>query len=184
QVAYQNAVNQAEQIINGTPNSTINPQAVNQALQQVEKAKGELNGNDNLHNAQQDATHFIDGLSNLNTPQKAALKEQIAQANLVPNVEKIKQTANDLNTAMGNLKQQLQTNQPVPQTIDYTQADTDKQQAYDNAVNQSQQIIDGNPTTVLTVNEVTQALSNLNNAKDDLNGNENLAQAKQEATTN
>ncbi|WP_424842390.1 hyperosmolarity resistance protein Ebh [Staphylococcus pasteuri] len=183
QSAYSDAVNHAQQIINGTPNAIVNPQEVTQALQQVTQTKGELNGDQNLQTAQQNATTMIDQLSNLNTPQKEALKQQVTQAGLVPDVDRVKQTANDLNTAMGNLKQQLQANSQVPQSIDYTQADNSKQVAYDNATNLAQQIVDGTPTAVLNVEDVNQALTNVNQAKDELNGNENLAQAKQEATT-
>jgi len=184
QQAYSDAIHHAEQIINGTPNAIVDPQTVTNALQQVDQTKGDLNGNDNLHDAQQQASTMIDGLPNLNPAQKAALKEQVNQAGLVPSVDQIKQTANELNTAMGNLNQTLQANTQVPQTTDYTQASTDKQTAYDIVVEQAQQVVNGNQVVQLSPDAVNQMTNAINHAKDDLNGAENLAQAKQDATAN
>lgn len=184
QNAYNNAVAHAEQIISGTPNANVDPQQVAQALQQVTQTKGDLNGNHNLQVAKDNANTAIDQLPNLNQPQKTALKDQVSHAELVTGVNAIKQNADALNNAMGTLKQQIQANSQVPQSVDFTQADQDKQQAYNNAANQAQQIANGTPTPVLTPDTVTQAVTTMNQAKDALNGDEKLAQAKQDAIAN
>ncbi|HIA6710610.1 TPA: DUF1542 domain-containing protein, partial [Staphylococcus aureus] len=184
QNAYNNAVAHAEQIISGTPNANVDPQQVTQALQQVTQAKGDLNGNHNLQVAKDNANTAIDQLPNLNQPQKTALKDQVSHAELVTGVNAIKQNADALNNAMGTLKQQIQANSQVAQSVDFTQADQDKQQAYNNAANQAQQIANGTPTPVLTPDAVTQAVTTMNQAKDALNGDEKLAQAKQDALAN
>ncbi len=184
QNAYNNAVAHAEQIISGTPNANVDPQQVAQALQQVTQAKGDLNGNHNLQVAKDNANTAIDQLPNLNQPQKTALKDQVSHAELVTGVNAIKQNADALNNAMGTLKQQIQANSQVPQSVDFTQADQDKQQAYNNAANQAQQIANGTPTPVLTPDTVTQAVTTMNQAKDALNGDEKLAHAKQDAIAN
>ncbi len=184
QNAYNNAVAHAEQIISGTPNANVDPQQVAQALQQVTQAKGDLNGNHNLQVAKDNANTAIDHLPNLNQPQKSALKDQVSHADLVTGVNAIKQNADALNNAMGTLKQQIQANSQVPQSVDFTQADQDKQQAYNNAANQAQQIANGTPTPVLAPDTVTQAVTTMNQAKDALNGDEKLAQAKQDALAN
>lgn len=184
QNAYNNAVAHAEQIISGTPNANVDPQQVAQALQQVTQAKGDLNGNHNLQVAKDNANTAIDQLPNLNQPQKTALKDQVSHAELVTGVNAIKQNADALNNAMGTLKQQIQANSQVPQSVDFTQADQDKQQAYNNATNQAQQIANGTPTPVLTPDTVTQAVTTMNQAKDAINGDEKLAHAKQDAIAN
>lgn len=184
QNAYNNAVAHAEQIVSGTPNANVDPQQVAQALQQVTQAKGDLNGNHNLQVAKDNANTAIDQLPNLNQTQKTALKDQVSHAELVTGVNAIKQNADALNNAMGTLKQQIQANSQVPQSVDFTQADQDKQQAYNNAANQAQQIANGTPTPVLTPDAVTQAVTTMNQAKDALNGDEKLAQAKQDAIAN
>ncbi len=84
---------------------------------------------------------------------------------------------------MGTLKQQIQANSQVPQSVNLHKQ-YDKQQAYNNAANQAQQIANGIPTPVLTPDTVTQAVATMNQAKDALNGDEKLAQAKQEALAN
>ncbi len=177
QNAYNNAVAHAEQIISGTPNANVDPQ-------QVAQAKGDLNGNHNLQVAKDNANTAIDQLPNLNQPQKTALKDQVSHAELVTGVNAIKQNADALNNAMGTLKQQIQANSQVPQSVDFTQADQDKQQAYNNAANQAQQIANGTPTPVLAPDTVTKAVTTMNQAKDALNGDEKLAQAKQDALAN
>lgn len=108
----------------------------------------------------------------------------MSHAELVTGVNAIKQNADALNNAMGTLKQQIQANSQVPQSVDFTQADQDKQQAYNNAANQAQQIANGTPTPVLSPDTVTQAVTTMNQAKDALNGDEKLAQAKQDALAN
>ncbi|HDF8803782.1 TPA: GA module-containing protein, partial [Staphylococcus aureus] len=162
----------------------VDPQQVARALQQVTQAKGDLNGNHNLQVAKDNANTAIDQLPNLNQPQKTALKDQVSHAELVTGVNAIKQNADALNNAMGTLKQQIQANSQVPQSVDFTQADQDKQQAYNNATNQAQQIANGTPTPVLTPDTVTQAVTTMNQAKDALNGDEKLAHAKQDAIAN
>lgn len=97
----------------------------------------------------------------------------MSHAELVTGVNAIKQNADALNNAMGTLKQQIQANSQVPQSVDFTQADQDKQQAYNNAANQAQQIANGTPTPVLAPDTVTQAVTTMNQAKDALNGDEN-----------
>lgn len=123
QNAYNNAVAHAEQIISGTPNANVDPQQVAQALHQVTQAKGDLNGNHNLQVAKDNANTAINQLPNLNQPQKTALKDQVSHAELVTGVNAIKQNADALNNAMGTLKQQIQANSQVPQSVDFTQAD-------------------------------------------------------------
>ncbi|WP_461102307.1 hypothetical protein, partial [Staphylococcus aureus] len=130
--------------------ANVDPQQVAQALQQVNQAKGDLNGNHNLQVAKDNANTAIDQLPNLNQQQKTALKDHVSHAELVTGVNAIKQNADALNNAMGTLKQQIQANSQVPQSVDFTQADQDNQQAYNNAANQAQQNANGIPTTVLT----------------------------------
>ncbi|SCT25673.1 Putative Staphylococcal surface anchored protein [Staphylococcus aureus] len=182
--AFDNAITQAESYLNKDHGANKDKQAVEQAIQSVTSTENALNGDANLQRAKTEATQAIDNLTHLNTPQKTALKDQVSHAELVTGVNAIKQNADALNNAMGTLKQQIQANSQVPQSVDFTQADQDKQQAYNNAANQAQQIANGTPTPVLTPDAVTQAVTTMNQAKDALNGDEKLAQAKQDAIAN
>ncbi|MCF1793977.1 hypothetical protein, partial [Staphylococcus aureus] len=68
-------------------------------------AKQALNGNDNVHRAKDAAKQVITNANDLNQAQKDALKQQVDAAQTVANVNTIKQTAQDLNQAMTQLKQ-------------------------------------------------------------------------------
>ncbi|MGC9652256.1 hypothetical protein ACO2FJ_09810 [Staphylococcus warneri] len=55
-------------------------------------AKQDLNGDENLRKAKQNATTAVDGLTSLNEAQKDQLKQQIAQAQTLPDVDTTKQS--------------------------------------------------------------------------------------------
>ncbi|MBU5849042.1 GA module-containing protein, partial [Vibrio cholerae O1] len=79
--AYTTKVNNAEHIISGTPTVVTTPSEVTAAANQVNSAKQELNGDERLRVAKQNAKTAIDVLTQLNPPQKAKLQEQVRQAN-------------------------------------------------------------------------------------------------------
>lgn len=184
QNAYKQAVAKAEALISGTPDVVVTPSEITAALNKVTQAKNDLNGNTNLATAKQNVQHAIDQLPNLNQAQRDEYSKQITQATLVPNVNAIQQAATTLNDAMTQLKQGIANKAQIKGSENYHDADTDKQTAYDNAANQAQQIANGTPTPVLTPDAVTQAVTTMNQAKDALNGDEKLAQAKQDALAN
>ena len=97
----------AENIISGTPTPTLTPSDVTNAATQVTNAKTQLNGNHNLEVAKQNANTAIDGLTSLNGPQKAKLKEQVGQATTLPNVQTVRDNAQTLNTAMKGLRDSI-----------------------------------------------------------------------------
>ena len=86
----------------------------------------------------------------LNQPQRDALRNQINQAQALATVEQTKQNAQNVNTAMGNLKQGIANKDTVKASENYHDADADKQTAYTNAVSQAEGII--NQTTNPTLN--------------------------------
>ncbi len=104
--AYNNAVTTAQGIIDQTTSPTLDPTVINQAAGQVSTTKNALNGNENLEAAKQQATQSLGSLDNLNNAQKQAVTDQINGAHTVDKEEanQIKQNAQNLNTAMGNLK--------------------------------------------------------------------------------
>ncbi|WP_133173817.1 GA module-containing protein, partial [Staphylococcus capitis] len=59
-----------------------------------------------------------------------------------------------------------------------TDADTSKQSAYTNAVHQAQNTLDKDLVHDLTQSEVEQAIENVNHAKQELNGEEKVSEAK------
>lgn len=69
--------------------AVLNFEDVNQALTNVNQAKDELNGNENLAQAKQEATTQLGTLQDLNQPQHDALAEQINQAQSIDAVNQI-----------------------------------------------------------------------------------------------
>ncbi|ENI48690.1 hypothetical protein SW1_00845 [Staphylococcus aureus HIF003_B2N-C] len=181
QNAYNNAVAHAEQIISGTPNANVDPQQVAQALQQVNQAKDALNGDEKLAQAKQEALANLDTLRDLNQPQRDALRNQINQAQALATVEQTKQNAQNVNTAMSNLKQGIANKDTVKASENYHDADADKQTAYTNAVSQAEGIINQTTNPTLNPDEITRALTQVTDAKNGLNGEAKLATEKQNA---
>lgn len=68
--AYNDAVQNAQNIINGTNQPTINKGNVNTATQAVNNTKDALDGDHRLEEAKNNANQTITNLSNLNNSQK------------------------------------------------------------------------------------------------------------------
>ncbi len=62
-------------------------------------------------------------------------------AHTVDEANQIKQNAQNLNTAMGNLKQAIADKDATKATVNFTDADQAKQQAYNTAVTNAENII-------------------------------------------
>ncbi len=180
--AYNNAVTTAQGIIDQTTSPTLDPTVINQAAGQVSTTKNALNGNENLEAAKQQATQSLGSLDNLNNAQKQAVTNQINGAHTVDEANQIKQNAQNLNTAMGNLKQAIADKDATKATVNFTDADQAKQQAYNTAVTNAENIISKANGGNATQTEVEQAIQQVNTAKQALNGNANVQHAKDEAT--
>lgn len=180
--AYNNAVTTAQGIIDQTTSPTLDPTVINQAAGQVSTTKNALNGNENLEAAKQQATQSLGSLDNLNNAQKQTVTDQINGAHTVDEANQIKQNAQNLNTAMGNLKQAIADKDATKATVNFTDADQAKQQAYNTAVTNAENIISKANGGNATQTEVEQAIQQVNAAKQALNGNANVQHAKDEAT--
>ncbi|HII1386089.1 TPA: DUF1542 domain-containing protein [Staphylococcus aureus] len=180
--AYNNAVTTAQGIIDQTTNPTLDPTVINQAAGQVSTTKNALNGNENLEAAKQQATQSLGSLDNLNNAQKQAVTNQINGAHTVDEANQIKQNAQNLNTAMGNLKQAIADKDATKATVNFTDADQAKQQAYNTVVTNAENIISKANGGNATQTEVEQAIQQVNATKQALNGNANVQHAKDEAT--
>ncbi|MGU3127160.1 hypothetical protein ACVXZZ_14890 [Staphylococcus aureus] len=165
---YTNAVSHAEGILSKANGSNASQTEVEQAMQRVNEAKQSLNGNDNVQRAKDAAKQVITNANDLNQAQKDALKQQVDAATVV-NVNTIKQTAQDLNQAMTQSKQGIADKDQTKANGNFVNADTDKQNAYNNAVAHAEQIISGTPNANAQSQQVAQALQQVTQAKGDLN---------------
>ena len=178
---YNHAITNAESMINETTQPTLNPEAVTQALNQIKTSTQDLNGVENLNNAKQSATNDLQHLSHLNQAQQADLTQQLKDAPNVASVEQVKAKATSLDQAMEQLINAVNDKDQVHQSVNYSDADQPKQSAYDHAINDAQLITDPTTGSNSTQAEVEAALSAINTAKQDLNGNRKVEDAKNNA---
>ncbi|MEJ3492533.1 DUF1542 domain-containing protein, partial [Staphylococcus aureus] len=179
---YNQAVTAANNIINQTTSPTMNPDDVNHATTQVNNTKVALDGDENLAAAKQQANNRLDQLDHLNNAQKQQLQSQITQSSDIAAVNGHKQTAETLNTAMGNLINAIADHQAVEQRGNFINADTDKQTAYTTAVNEAEAMINKQTGQNANQTEVEQAITKVQTTLQALNGDHNLQVAKTNAT--
>ena len=111
QEAYNQAVANAENVLNQHAGTNELQDAVERLTNTVNNAKQALNGNTNLAQAQQEATQFVNQLQHLNDAQKQNYNTQINQAPLDTDVSTIKQNAQALDQAMEQLRNSIADNQ-------------------------------------------------------------------------
>ncbi|HDA7699663.1 TPA: hyperosmolarity resistance protein Ebh [Staphylococcus aureus] len=184
QTAYNNAVAAAETIINANSNPEMNPSTITQKAEQVNSSKTALNGDENLAAAKQNAKTYLNTLTSITDAQKNNLISQITSATRVSGVDTVKQNAQHLDQAMASLQNGINNESQVKSSEKYRDADTNKQQEYDNAITAAKAILNKQHGPNTAQNDVEAALRRVNTAKDALNGDEKLAQAKQEALAN
>ena len=184
QNAYTTKVTNAENIISGTPTVVTTPSEVTAAANQVNSAKQELNGDERLRVAKQNANTAIDALTQLNTPQKAKLKEQVGQVNRLEDVQTVQTNGQALNNAMKGLRDSIANETTVKASQNYTDASSNNQSTYNSAVSNAKGIINQTNNPTMDTSAITQATTQVNNAKNGLNGAENLRNAQNTAKQN
>ncbi|HDE5499361.1 TPA: GA module-containing protein, partial [Staphylococcus aureus] len=172
--AVDQALQAAESITDPTNGSNANKDAVDQALTKLQEKVNELNGNERVAEAKTQAKQTIDQLTHLNADQIATAKQNIDQATKLQPIAELVDQATQLNQSMDQLQQAVNEHANVEQTVDYTQADLDKQNAYKQAIADAENVLKKNANK----QQVVQALQNILNAKQALNGDERVALAK------
>ncbi len=138
----------------------------------------------NLNNAKQAAITAINGSSRFKSKTKRCIKKHKPTVHNVYLMHKMyNENATELNTAMGTLKHAIADKANTLASSKYVNADNTKQNAYTTKVTNAEHIISGTPTVVTTPSEVTAAANQVNSTKQELNGDERLRVAKQNANT-
>ncbi|MBP2058520.1 LPXTG-motif cell wall-anchored protein [Lactobacillus colini] len=179
QKAYDDAVAAAKAIL-AKDGDNADSSVVQAAQKAVEDAKAALNGNANLEKAKQAAKDAIDKLANLNDAQKQAAKDAVDNATDPTGVDNAKNNATNLDGSMGNLKSEAEKSDDVKKDLNYTNASQAAKDAYDNALSAAEKIIAQNGSNS-DDEAVQEALTNLQKAKEGLDGNANLDKSKQAA---
>ncbi|WP_340601641.1 hypothetical protein, partial [Staphylococcus aureus] len=168
--AVDQALQAAQSITDPTNGSNANKDAVEQALTKLQEKENELNGNERVAEAKTQAKQTIDQLTHLNADQIATAKQNIDQATKLQPIAELVDQATQLNQSMDQLQQAVNEHANVEQTVDYTQADSDKQNAYKQAIADAENVLKQNANK----QQVDQALQNILNAKQALNGDERV----------
>ncbi|HDK4341287.1 TPA: GA module-containing protein, partial [Staphylococcus aureus] len=172
--AVDQALQAAQSITDPNNGSNANKDAVEQALTKLQEKENELNGNERVAEAKTQANQTIDQLTHLNADQIATAKQNIDQATKLQPIAELVDQATQLNQSMDQLQQAVNDHTNVEQTVDYKQADSDKQNAYKQAIVAAENVLKQNANK----QQVDQALQNILNAKQALNGDERVALAK------
>ncbi|MCP8600919.1 hypothetical protein NMF09_21145, partial [Acinetobacter baumannii] len=165
QNAYKQAVAKAEALLNKQSGTNEVQAQVESITNEVNAAKQALNGNANVQHAKDEATALINSSNDLNQAQKDALKQQVQNATTVAGVNNVKQTAQELNNAMTQLKQGIADKEQTKADGNFVNADPDKQNAYNQAVAKAEALISATPDVVVTPSESTAALNKVTQAK-------------------
>ena len=147
----------------------------------AKKAEENPNGNNQaLDEEKQKANDAIDKLNNLNDEQKAAAKAAVNNATDAAGVTAASDQATALDGNMGDLKESVADADTTKASGNYKNADEAAQKAYDAAVEAAKAIVAKEGTNADSA-EVQAALEKVQAAKAALNGDSNLANAKQAA---
>ena len=122
--------------------------------------------------ARTDAKAIIDGLTHLNNAQKTELKEQVAAAGDKTELDRIVNTARDLDSKMDSLQQLVTKADEVKVSDNYNSADQDKKTAFDKAKEAASKVADKATGTSADASEVSTLIENLAKAIKELTGQE------------
>ena len=147
----------------------------------AKKAEENPNGNNQaLDEEKQKANDAIDKLNNLNDEQKAAAKAAVNNATDAAGVTAASDQATALDGNMGDLKESVADADTTKASGNYKNADEAAQKAYDAAVEAAKAIVAKEGTNADST-AVQAALEKVKETKAALNGDSNLANAKQKA---
>ncbi|PEH09227.1 hypothetical protein CP353_09875 [Lactobacillus sp. UMNPBX2] len=179
QAAYDEAVSAAKAILAKDGKNEASPEVKN-AQAAVKAAKEALNGDTKLATAKDEANKAINALENLNDAQKQGALAAVTAATTVDEVTTAKNTATGLDQDMGQLKDEVADDSDLRDSVNYKNADQEKQAAYDEAVSAAKAILAKDGKNEASP-EVKNAQAAVKAAKEALNGDTKLATAKDEA---
>ncbi|MEA4276153.1 hypothetical protein [Mycoplasma sp. 21DD0573] len=178
QASNQQAFDDAKKAVAAYSNHTDfnNPISnIHDLKQALTNAKGALDGEERLRTERAKAKSIIDNLQNITPTQVSAANNLVANSNDLEQIKAIAKNAQDIDSALGQAKEDGK----VKQQVKYTEAERSLQTAFDNALDKvtdlKQKVDFQNPDEQLVTK-----LANLTNAKNALNGETEL-QSKRDA---
>ncbi|WP_416738367.1 hypothetical protein ACM0L0_02295 [Mycoplasma sp. 005V] len=189
QNAFEKALKEATDAL-GAGLANKDKSAITKLANDLKEAISKLNGDEKLKTNKEAAKQAIEKLDQLSGAQKSNLKDKIANAKDDSEVQSLKDAAEKLNKALKDAQAAAQEAEKAKNTNNYTQASQDKKSALDtNKATLDQEIKKAKETNsfndVNEINKLTEELNkatqNSNTAKDSLDGNALLSQARDKA---
>ncbi len=180
QSAYNDAITMGQTIINKTADPVLDKTLVDNAISNISTKENALNGDQKLTTAKTEAINALNTLADLNTPQKETIKTAINTAHTRTDVTAEQSKANQINSAMHTLRQNISDNESVTNESNYINAEPEKQHAFTEALNNAKEIVNEQQAT-LDVNSINQKAQAILTTKNALDGEEQLRRAKENA---
>ena len=181
QQQYDRVIADAEQLLNQTTNPTLEPYKVDIVKDNILANEKILFGAEKLSYDKSNANDEVKHMNYLNNAQKQSLKDMISHAALRTEVKQLLQQAKVLDEAMKSLEDKTQvviTDTTLP---NYTEASEDKKEKVDQTVSHAQAIIDKINGSNVSLDQVQQALEQLTQASENLNGDQRVEESKAHA---
>ena len=146
--AYTNAISNAETLKNRTQTPELDKSVIQGAINNINTAINNLDGETKLAKAKQDAKATVNGLNSLTNAQKVNENNSIGNATTRDQITNILNSAQALDQTMQRLRELVNAKDQVHKTSDYINEDAQQQNAYNSAITNGEAIISGqqNPT--------------------------------------
>ncbi|WLP85337.1 hypothetical protein [Mycoplasma seminis] len=181
QADYNNAIANADNAIKAQ-DSNLTPEQVKQYTDAINTAKAALKGEEKLKAAKETAINNLANLTNLNPAQKEAAQKAINDSTTLDDVTTAKTNADDLNTAMGQLKDAITSGNDAKGTNNFTNASEKLAEALTDALTEADTAT-GKDGAALTKEEVNALKDKITDAVSNLDGNSRLQEAISTAET-
>ena len=135
----------------------------------------------NREQARTDAKAIIDGLTHLNNAQKTELKEQVAAAGDKTELDRIVNTARDLDSKMDSLQQLVAKANEVKKTEQYTNATVETKTPFDTALTNADEVANKETGKDASSSEVDGLIDKLKEAIKNLTGKEVVVPVSKDA---
>ena len=178
QQQYDRVVADAEQLLNQTTNPTLEPYKIDIVKDNVLANEKILFGAEKLSYDKSNANDEIKHMNYLNNAQKQSIKDMISHAALRTEVKQLLQQAKTLDEAMKSLEDKTQVVITDTTLSNYTEASEDKKEKVDQTVSHAQAIIDKINGSNVSLDQVRQALEQLTQASENLDGDQRVEEAK------
>ena len=179
--AYTNAISNAETLKNRTQTPELDKSVIQGAINNINTAINNLDGETKLAKAKQDAKATVNGLNSLTNAQKVNENNSIGNATTRDQITNILNSAQALDQTMQRLRELVNAKDQVHKTSDYINEDAQQQNAYNSAITNGEAIISGQQNPTMDKSKIEQAINQINAAKNNLHGATKLQNDKNAA---